>query len=69
MDFETLLSEREAAAFLRVAQKTLPVWRCRGRGPPFLKVGKTCLYRPADIKTWLDKQLIDPSRKTAGAAA
>ena len=65
---EPLYSNDETAAKLGVAPATLPIWRHFGRGPAYLKVGKRCFYRPADIKAWLDKQLIDPARRKAAAA-
>ena len=34
-----LITEREAAAFLRVAQSTLRTWRSQGTGPSFFRLG------------------------------
>ena len=33
-----IMNERQAAYFLRFARATLRTWRCRGRGPQFLKL-------------------------------
>lgn len=42
-----LLSRREAAAYLGIAENTLAIWKCSGRyGLPFVKMGRlvsTCL--------------------------
>lgn len=47
---ETLLNTDEAAQFLRLAKNTLEVWRLRGTGPIFLKLGRRVLYRSADLE-------------------
>jgi hypothetical protein len=33
-----VMNERQAAYFLRFARATLRTWRCRGRGPQFLRL-------------------------------
>jgi hypothetical protein len=33
-----IMTERQAAYFLRFARATLRTWRCRGRGPKFLNL-------------------------------
>ena len=62
---EPLLSDEQTAAVLGVAPKTLPAWRHYGKGPDYLKVGKIVRYTPSKIRAWLDKQLVEPARKTA----
>jgi predicted DNA-binding transcriptional regulator AlpA len=51
-----LLSSEEAAAVLGVKPKTLRVWRWRGSGPPFVRLGDSehsrAAYRQADIDAW-----------------
>lgn len=39
-----LHTEREEAARLNLAAKTLANQRCRGDGPPFLKLGRLIRY-------------------------
>jgi len=50
---DTLLSEREAAEFLRLAIPTLRNWRCAKRGPRFLKLGRAVRYRESDIAEFM----------------
>ncbi len=38
---------------LRLAKQTLARWRCEGRGPAFLRLGKRVLYGEADVEAWL----------------
>lgn len=49
----------EAAQFLRLSKKTLEKMRVEGCGPRFLKAGKgiraKVLYRPADLRAWVEE--------------
>jgi len=38
------LNTIDAAAYLRISRKSLEMARCRGDGPPFIKVGRTVRY-------------------------
>jgi hypothetical protein len=35
--------------------------RQRGEGPPWIKCGRRCLYRWADVVAWLEAQRVAPS--------
>ncbi len=48
-----LLNEAEAASRLTMRPATLRVWRCEGRGPAFVKVGRLVRYEPAEIEAFL----------------
>jgi hypothetical protein len=58
-----LLSPEAVAARLHVSTARLASWRTkrRGCGPPFLRLGKTVLYRAADVEAWLRQQTRDPA--------
>jgi excisionase family DNA binding protein len=50
-----LLKPKEAATLLRTTVDTLAVWRCTGRHAiPFIKLGRSVLYRRSDLLAWLD---------------
>jgi hypothetical protein len=49
-----LLTEREAAEFVRHAPGTLQNKRVNGDGPAFLKVGAKVLYRREDLLAWVE---------------
>ncbi|MGV3707374.1 MAG: helix-turn-helix transcriptional regulator [Gemmatimonas sp.] len=51
-----LLDVVQAAHYLGLGRRTLENWRCRGDGPPFLKIGRTVRYCPADLSKWLDER-------------
>jgi predicted DNA-binding transcriptional regulator AlpA len=60
-----------AAKYLTLSKQTLDLWRCQGRGPKFLKVGRAVCYRRSDLDQWLNGQVRhstqeDRSIKTAG---
>ena len=49
-----LLTREQAAKFIGVSKGTLNVWSSTGRyGLPFIKVGRLCKYRVADLERWL----------------
>jgi len=48
------LDTHSAAAYLGLTRKQLEHWRCRGGGPPFLKVSRRIVrYSRADLDTWM----------------
>jgi len=47
------LSVSEAAALIGIPARRLCKLREIGRGPAYLKVGKSVLYTPASIASWL----------------
>ncbi|HPW56377.1 MAG TPA: helix-turn-helix domain-containing protein [Thermoanaerobaculaceae bacterium] len=54
------LTGPEAAERLGVSPETLPVWRCRGRGPRYVLVGRSVRYFEADLDDYVDRHTVDP---------
>jgi len=52
------LRTREAATYLGVSAGTLEVWRCKGRGPRYSKLGKVVVYDPADLDAFRDARKV-----------
>ena len=50
---DTLLTALEAAELCRLSPSTLAHWRCRNRGPVWLKLGHLVRYSRSDIDEWL----------------
>ena len=48
-----LLNQREAAAFLRLSERTLERFRLTGDGPPIVKAGRRVSYRAEDLDRWI----------------
>jgi hypothetical protein len=65
-----LLSAAVAAERLGVAKQTLAIWRVRGVGPRYVKVGARVLYAPDDVDAWIDsrKRASTSDRGTSGTA-
>ena len=61
VDPEELLDCVETAKLLRLNTQTLASWRCKGRGPVYLKSGRAVFYRRSDISAWLAQQIVRPS--------
>ena len=58
MPYHTKLTTEEAAAYLRLQPGTLEVWRCRGRGPKYQKMGRRVIYDIADIKFFAESHTV-----------
>ncbi|MDZ7733973.1 MAG: helix-turn-helix domain-containing protein [Acidimicrobiia bacterium] len=61
---EPLLGPGDVSALLGVPTATLANWRCAGKGPPFLRVGRHVRYRRGDVEGWIDGQIRDPRADT-----
>lgn len=60
-----LLTEQEAAEYLKISPGTLSVWRSTGRyALPFVKVGHKVRYRLADLNSWINSR-----ERASGATA
>ena len=59
----TLVPEREAADYLGgISLQTLRNWRISGRGPVFLKLGKSVRYSLADLDVFIQQSRREPDR-------
>jgi excisionase family DNA binding protein len=52
----SLLTQTEAARFLRVSERTLERWRVEGQGPCFSKIGRRVVYRAEELDAWVNAQ-------------
>jgi len=55
---QTLASTAEVAAVLGLPEHTLDVWRSKGKGPAYCKVGRHVRYRWAAVDEWISGQEI-----------
>ena len=58
-----LLTITEAAAVLRAPVATLRYWRHLGTGPHSFRLGRRVICRRADLRTWIDAQADQSSRR------
>lgn len=67
---DVMWSVDDLAEYLHVSRKTIfnRLWR-REELPPFIKTGRTVLFREEDVKQWLDskvQQVEQPAPKRRG---
>ena len=63
------LTTIEAARFLNLKPATLGQWRWNGRGPRFVKIGRSCRYRLADLEAFLEERVFSSTTEAGGRAA
>lgn len=51
----SVMTEREAAEYMRFAPNTLRQWRVEGIGPRYVKSHGAIRYRRSDIDEWLSR--------------
>lgn len=53
-DPDTLLTGREAAALLRLSERTMERHRVAGTGPRYVALGRAVRYRRRDLIDWIE---------------
>lgn len=53
-----IMSVEEVSSVLDVTAHTLYIWRADGRGPKFVKLGRTVFYRRQDVQDWIDSNVV-----------
>ncbi len=62
-DSDLMVTER-AAEYLDVSKGTLPVWRCRGTGPKYVRIGRCIKYRKADLDAYIEERTVETANAT-----
>jgi hypothetical protein len=52
--------EEQAAEYLGMKVGTLRNWRFKCVGPVFIKIGRSCRYRQADLDAFLERSAVNP---------
>src|SRR5580698_2047114 len=55
VNMESLLTENEVSACLKVSLACLRRWRLVGDGPQYVKASNLVRYREADVRTWVEQ--------------
>ena len=55
----TALTERQVAEQLGLSVATIRAWRHRGKGPRFLRLGRSVRYLPADVDEFVRASPVD----------
>jgi predicted DNA-binding transcriptional regulator AlpA len=51
---DDLLTTIQVAVWLGMRAQTLEIWRCQGKGPPFVRLGPRCVrYKRSIVLAWL----------------
>ena len=58
-DTTRALTEREVADMLGLSVATLRAWRHRGKGPRFLRLGRSVRYLPSDVGDFVRTSAVD----------
>ena len=56
------LTEKEAGPMLGVKPQTMAVWRTRGKGPRYIKIGRLVRYKPEDVEEYRDQHIVRTSK-------
>jgi hypothetical protein len=66
-DYDELLTEAQAADFLKLSIRTLQAWRIRPAGPAFVRAGRAIRYQRCELIAWVDANTFPCRQKMAGA--
>lgn len=53
---ETLIPSRRLPLYIGISAQTLARWRHEGKGPAFVKIGRTVAYKTGSVRDWLHVQ-------------
>ena len=60
MAMEGLMRIDEVEEYMYTNRSTLAGWRCQGKGPKYIKIGKNVRYRKVDIDEYIASIVITP---------
>lgn len=61
-----VLSERDAAKYLGLSQAWFRAGRMRGRGPAYVRTGRTVRYLARDLDLWIQAHRVVPGERVGG---
>jgi predicted DNA-binding transcriptional regulator AlpA len=61
---ERLLTQTEAAEYLRLSPRSLERWRVEGIGPRYSKLGKRIVYLARDLEQWVADRVRNSTSET-----
>lgn len=53
-DYNSLLKQRDVEKILEVSPSTMEVWRMKGLGPKWVRLGRAVRYRAKDVQDYID---------------
>ena len=64
-----LMSRAEVEAEYGITRRFLEVAAVKGGGPKFVKVGRLCRYRRADVDAWIEMRTVESTSEEPGVGA
>lgn len=61
-----LITPPQLSARIGIKETTLANWRVLGRGPRFIRVGRSIRYRSEDVEAWLSGRTADSTTDADG---
>lgn len=55
-----LIDGHTVAEILGISEHQLRVWRMQGRGPMYVKLGRSVRYNMDDLKAWIESRRVAP---------
>lgn len=63
-----LIDEKAVAEMLSLPLRTVQIWRIRGIGPHYIKIGRNVRYIEEDIVKFVAASRVDPSHRASSAS-
>lgn len=64
MTNKEFMTTKEVADTLGIKKNTLALWRMKGFGPKYYKLGRSVRYKKADVEDWIDENISQSTAKT-----
>jgi hypothetical protein len=61
-----VLTQTQAAQYLNRGLRTLAVWRGKGYGPAFVRIGGAVMYRLVDLQAFIERNRVVPGDRDKG---
>lgn len=58
------ITTKEFAEMLGVTENTIVIWRTKGFGPKYYKLGRSVRYKKADVEAWIDENISQSTSQT-----
>ena len=62
MDHNSYLTTPQLAERIGLSPITLEIWRSRGSGPPYIRIGRAIRYDLREVERWLASRAVDPDK-------
>lgn len=62
MDNNRYLNTPQLAEKIGLSPITLEIWRSRGSGPPYIRIGRAIRYDLREVEKWLAARAVDPDQ-------